>query len=361
MTERKLATIQTIKKTLPIQEADRVELATFENVEWRCIVKKGEFRVGDKAVYFEIDSLLPVNNTFEFLAKGSKPKKTSLEDGTEVQGYHLKTMRMRGVLSQGLALPLNILENFHKSRDTFGMPMIMTSHNEWSDGQDVSEYIGVHKYEPTISTQLAGQVKGNFPSFFPKTREERIQNCFKQIKKYQDITWYATIKYDGASMSVYNYNGDFGACSKNLDLKETKENTIWQLANRYNLKEKLPEGFAVQGEAFGEGIQKNHHKIKGTDFKVFNVYDIKKGEYLDYEKAVQFTNNIGLSFVDIFHPKKDKEYYSLENYSLQDFLDLADSTGLEGLVFRPTVKINDAFERVSFKVISNNYLLKSGG
>lgn len=341
---RKLATIQIIKELLPIPEADAIELATFENICWKCVVKKGEFQKGDKAVYFEIDSLLPLIPEFEFLAnKGTR--KTLLEDGTVVEGYRLRTIKLRGQISQGLALPLT----------TF---LIVSENETAEESEDVSELLNIHKYEASISPQLAGQVKGNFPVFIPKTSEERIQTYWGIVQKYKDLEWYAAVKYDGMSVTYMKHEGEFGVCSRNLQLLETEGNSLWKMADMLNLKNKLPEGFAVQGELFGEGINKNPHKIKGVDFRVFNVYNIKEGKFLDYEDAENFVNDVHLSFVETIEINNSYKI-NLQDKTLEDFLQMADDTKLEGLVFRPLKEVSDLrFGRVSFKVISNNYLLK---
>jgi RNA ligase (TIGR02306 family) len=427
---RKLATIQTIKELLPIPGADSIELATFENIGWKCVVKKDEFQIGDKAVYFEIDSLLPLTPTFEFLAKGNTPKKMTLDGGEVVEGYRLKTVKLRGQLSQGLALPIarvflsnhkykiiikeslakpritvtpdrvtlkfqseeqrkqkefialgfvvdilannKVLQSYRKADDFDDSEIVLFSDkndkhihatNFFQDNnEDLSEILNIYKYEPPISPELAGIAKGNFPSFIPKTDETRIQNCWNMVQKYKDLSWYASIKYDGSSATFYKKDGEFGACSRNLELKETESNTFWKIANKFDLKNKLPEGFAVQGEVYGEGIQKNPHKIKGTDFRVFNVYDINEGKYLDFEKMIYFVDKLNLSFAKTIKLDKINNIYynNITNLTMQDLLDLADETGLEGLVFRPLQEINDPnFGRVSFKVISNKYLLKN--
>ncbi len=425
---RKLATIQTIKELLPIPGADSIELATFENIGWKCVVKKDEFQIGDKAVYFEIDSLLPLTPTFEFLAKGNTPKKMTLDGGEVVEGYRLKTVKLRGQLSQGLALPIarvflsnhkyeiiikeslakpritvtpdrvtlkfqseeqrkqkefialgfvvdilannKVLQSYRKADDFDDSEIVLFSDkndkhihatNFFQDNnEDLSEILNIYKYEPPISPELAGIAKGNFPSFIPKTDETRIQNCWNMVQKYKDLSWYASIKYDGSSATFYKKDGEFGACSRNLELKETESNTFWQIANKFDLKNKLPEGFAVQGEVYGEGIQKNPHKIKGTDFRVFNVYDINEGKYLDFDDMFEFVKKLGIHCVDTFDDHITGFCHELENKTMQELLDLADETELEGLVFRPLKEITDPnFGRVSFKVISNKYLLKN--
>jgi RNA ligase (TIGR02306 family) len=151
---RKLATIATIDEVLPIEGADRIERVRVRG--WWCVSRKGEFKVGDKAVYFETDSFLPVIPEFEFLSKGSSPKKM-IVGGEEKQGYRLKTVFLRKQISQGLALPVS---TFPKVADK---PV----------GEDVSADIGVLLYEPPMDVSLAGEAVGALPGIIPKTDEER--------------------------------------------------------------------------------------------------------------------------------------------------------------------------------------------
>jgi RNA ligase (TIGR02306 family) len=133
---RQLATIQTIKELLPIEGADNIEVATFKNIGWQCVVKKGEFNVGEACVYHEIDSLLPSTNpAYAFLGERDNVKTIIVEDDKgndiEVSGYRLRTVKLRKTLSQGLALPVNTL-----------LP-----NRNFKDGDDVSSILGIYKYE----------------------------------------------------------------------------------------------------------------------------------------------------------------------------------------------------------------------
>lgn len=404
---RKLATIQTIKQLLPIEGADRIQLATFESIEWQCVVKKDEFKVGSRCVYFEIDSLLPLIPEFEFLAKGNSTKKMLLDTGETVQGYRLKSAKLRGVLSQGLALPLTTFNEYlrervksyktnfseettskfritiAKDRISFKIPTEHTDNEMFNyylgafklikanidnektfrgnvyatgdfnyllDNEDLTEFLNVYKYEPPIPAEIVGKVKGTFPNFIPKTDETRIQVCLKDIEKYKDEDWVATLKFDGTSCTIHKYNNEFGVSSRNYELKEDPNNTLWKVANNYNLRNKLPEGYAIQGEVIGNGIQKNKHKINAQDIRIFNVYSILDKRYLNHQEASDFANKLGLKFVDVIYKGKLP--------SLEEMFKLADDTKLEGLVFRPkTEKTDPNLGRLSFKVISNKYLL----
>jgi len=345
---RKLASIQQVKEIKPIEGADRIEKIRIN--DWWCVSEKGNFKVGDLAVYFEIDSLMPSSNPiFNFLAKGCSEKIMTI-DGREYKGYRLKTIKLRGTLSQGLALPLKAI---------VGTNFVDT---QLVEGTDVSELLGIIKYEPPFPANLAGKVKGGFPYFLRKTDEERIQNIGELINEYRNEKFYVTEKLDGSSFTAYKHNGEFGICSRNLELLETDGNTLWEIAKKYNLKEKLPDDYAIQGEIVGEGIQKNPLKLKGQDLFVFNVYDINETRYLDFEKFITFCKELNLKTVPIVNTN-----YSL-NGEVNVLLEHAEGNSLinlnvkrEGLVFRPLqetiVMINEYPTRFSFKAVSNQYLL----
>ena len=170
MATRKLVTIQKISDLKPIENADAIECAGV--LGWHVVVKKGEFKIGDPCVYFEIDSLLPVVSEFAFLSKSGVKK--SYADGKEYEGYRLKTIRLRGQISQGLCLPISILDGKKYPTDSRKNPVYQT-------GTDVTSLLGVVKYEPVIPANLSGQAKGLFPGFIPKTDETRIQFCPKVL------------------------------------------------------------------------------------------------------------------------------------------------------------------------------------
>ncbi|MFN0201713.1 MAG: RNA ligase (ATP), partial [Bacteroidia bacterium] len=165
---RKLASIQKIIQLEAIPEADAILKATV--LGWQLVVKKGEFQVGDDCVYCEIDSLMPDRPEFEFL----KPR-----------GMRIRTVRLRGQISQGICFPLSILPE--------NTPI--------EEGLDVTEMLGITKYEPPIPAQLAGTVKGLFPSFIPKTDETRVQVLQEVLDEYKDETCYITEKLDGSSVT----------------------------------------------------------------------------------------------------------------------------------------------------------------
>ena len=206
-------------------------------------------------------------------------------------------------------------------------------------------------------------VKGNFPSFIPKTDEERVQNIRQStIDSQRDVQYYVTEKLDGSSSTFYKHEGVFGCCSRNMDLKETEGNTIWKIARENKIEENLPEGFAIQGEIVGEGIQKNPLKITGNKLYVFSAFNIKEGKYLDYKELVDLVNKMGLNMVPVF-----AETFLPD--TIEKIVEMAEGPSIlnencqrEGLVFRPVEESKQdpgrGLSRMSFKAISNKYLLE---
>lgn len=350
---RQLATIQIVSEVQPIENADSIEKVKIK--DWWVVSEKGNFKPNDFCVYFEIDSLLPVDNpAFEFLSKHTTPK-TAIIDGEEHvgYGYRLKTIKLRGQISQGLALPL--------SSNVFPADRICETVKE---GDDVTEMLKIEKYEPPIPAHLSGIVKGSFPGFLPKTDEERVQNLGGVVDKIQGEVLYITEKLDGSSVTIYKKDGVLGVCSRNLELMDTPENTLWEIARQYDLANILPDGYCIQGEIMGESIQKNTLKLKGHELYVFNVFKIDEHKFLDFNEFIKFCSDYKLKNVPIID-----NGHNLDT-GVEGLLKLADGQSLlnenakrEGIVLRPTVEKqveNDGvMMRLSFKVISNTYLLKN--
>ena len=326
---RKLATVRKIDNILPIAGADAIECAVVGG--WKVVVKKGEYQVGDLGIYCEIDSWIP-HALAPFLSNGKEPR---VFEG--IPGERLRTVKLRGQISQGLLLPA-----------------VGTG-----EGDDLTELLGIVKWEKPIPAQLAGQAKGNFPTAIPKTDQERVQNLVKEIELAQGDEFEVTEKLEGSSMTCYLIGDEFGVCSRNLDLKETEGNSFWATARAEDIETKMRRlrvnstftDFAVQGELIGPGIQGNIYNLSKCEFRVFDVYDIQYGEYLN-----PFTRNIVVGMLDLEHvPVIDAEF--VLNTDVDGLLTMAESKSeladvqREGLVFKQN---NGGF---SFKAISNAYLI----
>ena len=343
---RKLATIRKIDSIRPIPDADAIECAVVGG--WTVVIKKGDFKAGDLAIYCEIDSWIPAGLA-PFLSKGKEPREY---DG--VRGERLRSVKLRGQLSQGLLLPMHALTNY--GADLF-------------EGYDVSDLLNIVKYEPPVPACLAGKARGGFPSFVPKTDQERIQNLTTEFAEWVRPgfpimpTWEVTEKLDGSSMTVYVNEQDQGVCSRNLNLYDTEGNTLWQVAHRDQIITAIQDSqrnLAIQGELIGEGIQGNPYKIKGQSFYVFDIYEIDKGSYMTPTQRRDFCEFHELLHVPVIAFGAHL-YDTLGMATIDSLLEFAEGkselnpqTDREGLVF----KCNE--QQKSFKTISNKYLLKHG-
>jgi RNA ligase (TIGR02306 family) len=348
---RKLASIRRIAEIKPIEGADAIEAVRVDG--WWCVSKKGEFKVDDMCVYFEVDSFLPVRPEFEFLRKACFKSTQHLGDG-----FRLKTIKLRGQISQGLVLPVTVLDSFgdlppnHIVNDVIDIPFM--------EGADCTDLIGVKKWEVPLSPQLAGKAKGNFPSFIRKTDQERIQNCYGSLlRTHKDATFEATLKLDGSSMTVYFKDGQFGVCSRNLELIETEDNTFWKVARKLKLEEALRsygKNIALQGELMGPGIQGNREQLPDHDFYLFDVWNIDGQDYLSPMEMSDVVYDLESYDVNIKTVPNLGQCVPL-SLSLDQLIEASAVKSLnhdvaEGIVYRAMDGTT------SFKVINNKFLLQ---
>src|SRR4051794_15420603 len=221
---RTLCSIQAVNAVEPISNADAIE--KIRVLGWWVVVKKGEHRPGDKVVHCEIDSLLPERPEFEFLRASSfKPAQTDAVGGPVLPaGFRIKTIKLRGQVSQGICFPLSMLPADAPSEE----------------GADVSEFLGVLKWEPPIPVGMGGEVKGGFPGFLPKTDETRVQVLEPALQRHRGKTFYVTEKLDGTSFTAFLRQREFGICSRNLWMDETDESTVLsRVAKELKLEERM--------------------------------------------------------------------------------------------------------------------------
>jgi RNA ligase (TIGR02306 family) len=337
---RKLAKIVKIDELNPIEGADAIECAVVGG--WKVVAQKGLYNVGDLAVYFEIDSWIPTELA-PFLSKGKEPREFE-----GVKGERLKTIKLRGQLSQGLLMPLAEINKFFE----------VTPH--WSEDEDLTEILNIQKWEKPINAQLAGVCRGNFPSLIPKTDQERVQNLKKEIAAAQNDVFEITEKCEGSSMTVYRMVVDgemtFGVCSRNMDLKETEGNSFWATARKDDIEAKMTAvdefwSFAIQGELIGPNIQGNIYGLKEPKFVVFDVYDIQAGEYLPPDARRELIARMGLNHVPVLN-----ERYTLTQ-TVDEIIASAEGQSTLAKVEREGIVFKQAMGGFSFKAISNKYLL----
>ena len=362
--ERKLASVQKIREIRPIEGADAIELATINS--WQVVVAKNVgHKAGDLVVYCEIDSFLPIEPEFEFLRKSSYKKM-----GDE-EGFRLKTIKLRGQVSQGLIIPLGDAYQVYK-RFTPNLDM------GWFEGLDVTEMLNIVKYEPPIPAELSGKVKGYFPSFIHKTDEERVQNLTKEYNEWLITSkhkFYATEKLDGSSATYYVRDGEFGVCSRNLELAEPgefvpgvimcedgverpkQENTFWKVAREMKIKEKMLSlglNICLQGELIGEGIQKNPYKLKVQTVRFYNAFNIDKQERLPLFEFMNIIKILDFKTVPILAIEFELPA------TVEELLEEAEGKSLlNANTEREGVVIRSMDTKISFKAISNKFLLKN--
>ena len=357
--ERKLASVQVIKNLEPIEGRDRIMLAEIEG--WHVIVKKDEFKVGDLCVYVEIDSVLPEKPEFEFMRN---------------KNFRVRTMKMAGVYSQGIAFPISILPNMIDDHTI--------SYNQYHEGDDVTAILGVTKYDEYAGEEpvkvsrkpkynwfqkfwyrifgFPQRKKGGFTSLVSKTDETRIQNIPEALNNKKPVI--VTEKVDGCSMTAtieHTFLGDkFNLYSRNLRIDKDNSH-YWKAAIGYDLEGRMElmleenggKWFAIQGEVAGPAIQGNPYKLKDVDFYIFNIID-EAGRW-GTEKMVEWCYRYGLNPV----PMLDTKYILPD--TVDDMLKYATGPSLiNPNVLREGVVVRSQDGKHSFKAVSPEYLIKHG-
>ncbi len=361
---RTLASIQSVNDVKPIPGADAIE--AIRVLGWWVVVKKNDYKVGDRLIYCEIDSLLPERPEFEFLrAMCYKPARPDPADpdnpaAGSPAGYRIKTLKLRGQVSQGICFPLSLLPG--------GADFAGFATTGLTDGCDVTDVLGVRKWEPPAPVGMSGRVKGDFPGFLSKTDETRVQLLEDVLLRHKGKSFAVTEKLDGTSFTAFLRDGVYGICGRNWWLDETDlSNALARLAAGVGLEEKLRLakehlGFdvCVQGEVVGPGIQKNKYGLDEIRLYVFNVVNVETKRLLGHAASLDVLDKIGLRCVPqlgltpLDHTV-DQLVAMAEGTSV-----LSHKTQREGIVLRPIVDEDDETlgGRLSFKVINPKFLLK---
>lgn len=339
--KRKLASVQRVVAIVPIVGADAIEAVRING--WQCVVKKGSFAVGDRGVFFEIDAVPPDLPAYRFLWT---PKAAAPAEGTRPATFRIRTMTLRGCLSQGLFLPL---PDAGLDADT-------------PDGEDVSERLGVTKYDPPMP-QGAGELRGAFPSRVPRTDEERVQSSPTVLDELRGLPYVITLKCDGTSSTFLIDPDDdtFHACGRNWSIREG-DNVYWAIARRYDLATKLrAKGgrYALQGEICGPGIQKNPLGLKGPQLFVFSAFDLTAGRFLDDAAMRALAAELDLDAVPIVEAGDGFSHDQASLLALAEGVYPGTKNQREGVVIRARDEVFSPTlnGRLSFKAISNKYLL----
>ena len=345
---RKLASIQKIKSVESIEGADFIELVHV--LGWQCVAKKGEFKEGDNCIYFEIDSYLPIEPEFEFLRKNCY-KNTPLMG----EGFRLKTQTFKKKISQGLCLPVSILES--------------KGYHVFIEGTDVTTILGVRKYEVPEMATTGGNTKGKLPAFIPHTDETRIQAEPELLKEFKGNEYYITTKIDGSSHSIGFDEEGFHVTGHNYEYKDDDSNSFYRFVKKAELPEKLENfvkdkdisSIVIQGEYAGPGIQKNKLKLNKPEWYVFNA-EIN-GKRVDLTHLMNISKELDLVMVPIEETGSDllAKYADIDALLIRAEGNYISGSPKEGIVIRPVIPIISEITNtyLSMKVINNKFLLKN--
>lgn len=359
---RALASIAKIKSSVPVKNTDRLNVTRMEGKGWNVITGRDEFQPGDLVVYFEIDSCLPIDERYEFLRERCLK---NYREGQEIikQVFRIRSMKLRGIYSQGLIMPLSLFPEIRNP----------------AEGDDVTELLNVELYSDleqrlNPSYQLSGDVMEDFPSWLEKTDEERIQNLADLFDNpgIKATLFEVTEKYDGAS-GTFVYAPEFSpdpffVCSRNKRLKDTEFNVFWSIARKYGIQEALRDiyetthiSYAIQGECVGPGINSNRDKYDNLDFYVFLIKNVTENRWLSPVERYRVCRQLGLKHVRVI-----EEGMAVFDrfHSVEDLLDYVESYS-GGLTERGHMREGMVFKSLpagalSFKAVSNKYLLKIG-
>lgn len=340
MKMRKLASVQYIHHITPIKDADRIEC--IHVLGWQCVAKRGEFREGELCVYMEVDAFLPIREEFEFLRGRSYRKSEILGEG-----FLLKSQNIRGVVSQGLVLPLSILPA-----------------GAYQPGDDVTEILGIKKWEVEEKVTSSGTVIGELPAGIPKTDELRVQSHPELIDEMKKVDgYYISTKMDGTSVTMYRKGGFFGVCGRNYEYADDGKCAMWKYAHQCGIEEKMKDAglddIAMQGEFCGAGIQKNRLKLIRPEWYVFTVIDLKTGRRYSLQRLQQVCKTLRLKTVPIEECGDRFPYEGVEALLERARGKYPSGMNKEGIVIRPMEPVYSKVTEgpLSMKVLNNDFLL----
>ncbi len=352
---RTLASVQKIESLTPIEGADAIETARV--LGWNVVTRKGEYREGDLVVYCEIDSLLPIDNPFfAFLAeRGTKKMEVG---GKTIESHRLRTIRLRGQVSQGMCVPIDVL---------FGT---LPDGSSLDVGLDVTDALGIVKYEPDLSHlgSIGGKVKGLFPSFIPKTDEVRIQSMPALLDRLAHAgPIYVTEKLDGTSCTVYYRDGEVNVCSRNLNMLPDEEGrqVHWKAVRACGLDrglEPLFQDYAFQGEVMGGNVQGNKLALSTVGFYLYSIYSLSGAKYVDADELRRVADRLNIPIVPILMWNETEFPTTVDEwveYATRKSV-LNPQVWAEGVVVRPMTETYEHLlgNHLSFKVISPEFLLR---
>ena len=342
----KLASFEIITEILPIEGADRIELARVQG--WQSVIKKGEYKVGDRVIFVPIDTIIQPAEWNKFLWDKEDPTKP----------IRVKTVKLRGVVSQGLIFPTSLVS----------AQEIWDHMDDPSEDVSIAGILGITKYEKPISVSLAGIALGNFPThLISKTDEDNLLSNISVLEELKQADFVqATLKMDGTSATyIKDVEGNFHVCSRNLELKNTETSVYWQIARKYKLEEQMRSGTCLQGEICGPGIQGNPAGLNELSFFKFNFKDLASQEYRNFYFSSKDTWLTNIPAVKEVKTWTKEEFQNMTVVDLQEFVNslvYKDSNKpAEGIVLRGLTKDEELIfsktlqKMLSVKIINQKY------
>jgi hypothetical protein len=402
MSEKALCYVVSVKELESIPEKDRILLAHFNEMDWTVIVGKDDFQVGDKAIYVEVNTVLPVREEFEFL------RKRCYSPGRD--GFVIKSMKMGNTYSQGLAFPLT---TFRKTE--WGIVYSI------SIGCDVTELLGAKAIEDAevkpgksvisyskwerfidkwfyllFKKRWIKKTSSDFPSeLISKTDETQVQNLGYVYEAWKNRKYYSTVKMDGSSLTVVVKNGRFIVASRNTRLFDAKlgkaakmltpehkdryETYLYAIAKSGIARTiaRIPSksswtlrNIGIQGELCGPGVQKNRIGLKDLEWYVFNIKDLKTGKYFSYPTMEDWADRLDLKLVPLLDECEIWNFKNLDELREYAKGEYPSGHPREGVVFR----LYDAYDEIyvadplpkmanmaSLKIINEDFRIKVEG
>lgn len=390
--QRELCYVVNIDRIEPIVGSDNCEAAVVGG--WRVMTRKGTFQVGDKAVYFEIDSKVPEIETFAFLAPKHYKVKTQkytfggkglmISQGLlmsfEDFGWDINKYEVGDFLTETLGVKYSVVEDNKRKASIDKYKRMAQRHAKLFKTNKLVKWLYARTWGKKLLFLFLGNKRDKKAAFWPswvvKTDEERVQNL-PQLFPPDDTEWFVTEKVDGTSTTftmkrLKRNKYEFYVCSRNVcfDKPEKEEklfyetNIYTEMAIKYNAEEVLKnilethsefEFATIQGETYGKSVQQRDYHMDNIDFKAFNlIFGYKDGttKRLNPREMTEIlTNTYNIPCVPILD-----EHFKLPN-SIDEMVTYADGDSIidgdyrEGVVLRTADGVN------SFKAVSNIYLL----
>ena len=398
---RNLATIRQIDSISNINNYDKICVYTLKNLGWSIIAGKNEFKKEELIVYIEPDTILPVRPEFEFLRKRCW--------NSIYEGFRIRIMKLGGIYSQGIIFPLLILPK-SKLNFKFKFPFLYIWPTIYEEGLDVTSLLEIIRYDEEEMWELKykkshpqkqywglrkilfkfhlirkckrprRKKKLNFPSFFPKTNETRLQTIPEILEHIKEKEIYISEKIDGTSGSFCYKDGEFGVYTRNTKIDRNANPDLigdchWFCVIKYDILNKLSfyckknnRNLVLQGEIIGPRIQSNKYERIEPELYLYQIYDINKQKFLDFPEFIDICTELKITVVPIIFKGNER---NLNLNSVNKWIKFSIGKSYifplqerEGIVVRTCIeetipRIKTIKQRLSFKVVSPEFQMQN--